>query len=60
MNKLIASTLVSIGLTAASASLAVAQPVTPPATDHAQTTQGQKRRQRQKPFHDRLLSYEDQ
>jgi len=40
MNKLIASTLVSIGLTAASASLAVAQPVTPPATDHAEARHG--------------------
>src|SRR5258705_197158 len=43
MNKLIASTLVSIGLTAASASLAVAQPVTPPATDHAQARHGMQR-----------------
>jgi hypothetical protein len=42
MNKLIASTLVSIGLTAATA-LAMAQPVTPPATDHAQARHGMQR-----------------
>jgi LTXXQ motif family protein len=40
MNKLIASTLVSIGLTAASASLAMAQTVSPPATDGAQARHG--------------------
>ena len=38
MNKLIASTLVSIGLAAATAS--PAQPVIPPATDHAQARHG--------------------
>jgi hypothetical protein len=40
MNKLIASTLVSIGLTAATASLAMAQTVSPPATDRAQARHG--------------------
>jgi len=50
MNKLITSTLVSIGLTAAAVSLAMAQGVTPPATDGAQVHQGRRHQHAKRPF----------
>jgi hypothetical protein len=50
VNKLIASTLISIGLTAASVSLAAAQTVTPPATSGAQAQHGPRHQHAKQPF----------
>jgi hypothetical protein len=50
MNKLIASTLVSIGLTAAGVSLAADPATTPPATSGAQTQHGMRHHDEQRAF----------
>ena len=50
MNKLITSTLVSIGLTAAAVSLATAQTANPPATGGAQTQHGPRHEHAKRPF----------
>ena len=50
MNKLIATTLVSIGLTAATASLAAAPTATLPATPGAQTHQGARHHHEKRAF----------
>lgn len=50
MNKLITSTLVSIGLTAAAVSLATAQPVSPPAASGAQTQHGSQHQHAKRAF----------